>query len=168
MLHASLRCLRLFQLDVQLFKLCLCASKLAHCLIIVHLLDLIVLELLLVKLLGAGLVILRSSLLGYSFETGKATLLHGHSQRSCVVLHPRRIHRLVETIRAGSYHTLSRSMHVLPWHSPMHRLVKKSIPTLSQLLFVNMRLCGRLFPRWIVIEHLCWLLFRSNHSFNFV
>ena len=51
MLHAGLCGFGLFQLDVELFKFGFCATKLRDCLVVVHLLDLVVLELLLVKLL---------------------------------------------------------------------------------------------------------------------
>ena len=51
MLHARLRSFSLFQLYVKLFKFGLSAAKLRDGLVIVHLLDLVVLELLLVKLL---------------------------------------------------------------------------------------------------------------------
>ena len=51
MLHTGLRGLGLFQLYVKLFEFGLSAAKLRDCLVIVHLLDLVVLELLLVKLL---------------------------------------------------------------------------------------------------------------------
>ena len=51
MLHAGLCGFGLFQLYVELFKFGFCATKLRDCLVVVHLLDLVVLELLLVKLL---------------------------------------------------------------------------------------------------------------------
>ena len=50
MFHARLGSLRLFKLDVELLELGLGAAKLRHDLVVVHLLDLVILELLLVQL----------------------------------------------------------------------------------------------------------------------
>ena len=54
MLHLCLSCLGLLELYVKLLEFRLSTPKLRHCLIVVHLLDLVVLELLLVKFLSTG------------------------------------------------------------------------------------------------------------------
>lgn len=51
MFHLRLGCLCFLQFDVQLLEFGLRATKLRHCFIVIHLFDLIVLELLLIQLL---------------------------------------------------------------------------------------------------------------------
>ena len=55
----------------------------------------------------------------------------------------------------------------MTWHFSVNRLVEKSVPSLSQLLLVDLRPCRRFFPRWVVIEDLLRLLLGYNHCFNF-
>ena len=81
--HFGLRSFRFLQFDVERFEFSFSAAELRHGLLIVHLLDLVVLELLLVQLLGLGV---GAGVLIDLVKLGRASLLHDQPIGTGVVL----------------------------------------------------------------------------------
>ena len=82
------------------------------------------------------------------------------------MIHPRFIQRVVHASIAVRTSTSNPLSELLTWDFSVLRLVEETVPSLSQLLFVDLRLVWRFFLGWIVIEDLLRLLLGRDHTFN--
>lgn len=157
MLHARLSSLSLLEFDVELLELGLSTAELRHSLAVVHLLDLVVLELLVIKLLLGW--VLRDS-------TKDGTLFRNHATRTRVEFHRRLVESIVACLVASPRLWAISPLFILWRHFP-HLVVEVVVPSSGALTSVN--LCvhgGDLLLGWVVVEDLLRLLLSLDHCLD--